>query len=218
VLRGVAIFAVVIVLLGTLVWRLERRHSPDEYGGHAVRGIIGGALWTLEALFGTSKSLSRRIVSRLFAIAWAAICIVLLSALTAKFSSELTVNQLSNAISGPSDLPRAKVGAVAPSPSATYLERRGISYRAYEDTQALVDGLAKGDVDAAVGAAVSLQYRVNRSYSGQLIVLPSTFQNVGVGFGLRIGSPLRKRINLALLTIVESPEWQQTVASYLGSQ
>lgn len=213
--RGLCLLILAMVFVGTVVWRLEHKHSPDDYGGSPARGILGGVFWTIEALFGKSKSLSRTPAARVFAVTWAAVCVVMISGLTAKLSSELTVNQLSNAIGGPSDLPKVKVGTINPSPGATYLATRGINYKPYLDSAALVEGLARGEVDAAVASAISLQYRVARSTG--LIVLPATFQNIGVGFGLKLGSPLRKQINLALLGIVESPDWQQTVTKYLGT-
>jgi polar amino acid transport system substrate-binding protein len=217
VLRGFLLFVAASFVLGTIVWWLEREHSPDEYGGSVMKGIAGGALWTIEALFGTSKQLSRRTPARVFAVAWAATCVVLLSLLTAKFSSDLTVNQLTSSVNGPSDLPKVRVGAVMPSSGATYLSHRGINFRPYPETPALLDAVAKHEIDAAVGNATALQYRVRREYSDRLLVLPSTFQNIGSSIGLRPGSPLRKPMNLEILTIIETAEWEQLVASYLGA-
>lgn len=215
--RGLLVLALAVVLVGTAVWRLEHKHSPDEYGGPPARGILGGVFWTIEALFGKGKSLSRTPASRVFAVLWAAVCIVLISGLTAKLSSELTVNRLVSVINGPADLPKAHVGAIQPSVGATYLERRSIGFRAYPDTAALTAALARGEIDAAVSSSPGLQYRINKSYADNLVVLPGTFQNIGVGFGLRIGSPLLRPINLALLGIAESQEWQQVLITYLGS-
>jgi polar amino acid transport system substrate-binding protein len=217
VLRGFLLFVLASFVLGTIVWWIEHEHSPDEYGGSMMKGIAGGALWTIEALFGTSKQLSRRTPARVFAVAWAAACVVLLSLLTAKFSSDLTVNQLTGSVNGPSDLPKVRVGAVMPSSGATYLSHHGINFRSYPDTPALLDAAAKHQIDAAVGNASGLQYRVRHDYAEQLMVLPSTFQNIGASIGLRPGSPLRKPMNLAILTIIETPEWEQLVASYLGA-
>ena len=46
-------------------------------------------------------------------------------------------------------------------------------------------------------------------------MLEGTFANHGYALGLRINSPYRKAIDLALLQIVESDDWQTVLATYL---
>jgi polar amino acid transport system substrate-binding protein len=218
-LKGVAVLFAVLLIVGTVVWGIERRHSPDEFGGHPLRGIASGAFWTLEALFGKSKSLSRTPASRLFGLIWTAVSVLLISGITAKLASELTVGRLSTAISGPADLPRFKVGSIkSPSVAAHYLTRRGLGFVPYENLQKLLEGLARGEVDAIVANAAQLRYRGATDFAGRISVLSGTFLNQGSGFALKAGSPLRKPINIALLTFVEGDEWPKLVARYLGGE
>jgi polar amino acid transport system substrate-binding protein len=217
VLRGLLMFVAFSFVLGSIVWWLERHHTPDEYGGGWLKGIASGALWTIEALFGTSKQLSRRPAARVFALVWGAVCVILLSLLTAKFSSDLTVTQLTGDISGPDDLPKVRVGTTKPSAGATYLDLHGIRYKPYDDVDHLLAALARNEIDAAVGTNAVMQYIARRDYPDALTVLPSSFRHIGAAFGLKLGAPLRKQINLAILQIAESPEWQQVLTGYLGS-
>src|SRR5262249_55927728 len=131
--------------------------------------------------------------------------------------SELTVSKLNSSISGPSDLPKIKVGCVqGTSVAGNYLNRRGISFTPYEDPTKLLEGLVRGEVDAVVGGAPQLRYRATTEQPGRITVLPGTFLNQGVGFALRKGNPLRKQINVALLTIIEGDEWPKLMVKYLG--
>ncbi|MGE0546065.1 MAG: transporter substrate-binding domain-containing protein [Kofleriaceae bacterium] len=215
--KVIGLLIVVTFAVGTIVWRLDRKANPEEYGETPTRGMLGGVLWTIEALMGTSDPLKAQ-RARAFALLWSLVCVVLISGMTAKLSSELTVNQLNSSIAGPDDLPKVKVGAVRrPSVAASYLDRKGIKFTAYNDVGAALAGLASGEVDAVVSTAPRLAYRVNHQYSEKISVLPGTFNNVAIGLGLKLGTPNRKQINLALLTHIESEAWQQTLVNYLGA-
>ena len=48
-----------------------------------------------------------------------------------------------------------------------------------------------------------------------LRVLEGTFANHGYALALKLNSPYRKAIDLALLQIVESDDWQRVLATYL---
>jgi ABC-type amino acid transport substrate-binding protein len=215
-LKGVGVLFLVIILMGCVVWRIERRSSPEDFGGHALRGIVGGMFWTVESLVGKSKGLSRTRAARLLTLGWVFVCTMMVSGVTAKLSSELTVSQLSTSVSGPNDLPKVRVGSMRTSLGARYLELRGIPFKEYEEVTGALDALAKGEIDAVVYEAPILQYHVNKSYP-KVTVLPGTFLNHGYGFGLRSGSPLRERINVTMLKLVEQDDWKQILTRYLGT-
>ena len=108
------------------------------------------------------------------------------------------------------------MGCVKGNQGARYLESRSIAFVAYPDAAKLVEGLSKGEVDAVVEEAPILKYHVNKSYQWKVVVLPGTFENHGYGFGLPIGSPLRRRIDISLLRIIEGSEWNTILTRYLG--
>src|SRR5262249_5575890 len=64
-LRNLGILLVIILIVGVVVWRIERHSSPEEFGGSTLSGIGGGVFWTVESLFAKPKPLSRRVRSRL---------------------------------------------------------------------------------------------------------------------------------------------------------
>jgi len=97
------------------------------------------------------------------------------------------------------------------------LDYERIAVEGYKDAPALVDGLAKGDIDAVVFEAPILNYNVKAKPDANLVVLDGTFDNHGYAFALAQCSPVREAVNLALLQTVASDDWQAILTRYLGS-
>jgi polar amino acid transport system substrate-binding protein len=220
-LKGVGILALVIFAMGTIVWFAERQKNKDDFGGHPVKGILGGVFWTIESLFGKSKALTRTAATRVITLLWVFATTLLISGVTAKLSAEFTANKLKAAVNGPADLPKVRVGAIktasVPSTAADYLERRGIAFEAFEDNEQQVDALASGEVEAVVGEAPLLRYNAEKRHPGKLVVLPGTFRNHGYGFAFQHGSPLFKDFNKALLKFVTTEDYKAIITRYIGS-
>src|SRR5262249_21344385 len=89
-LRNLGLLLLIIVIVGVVVWRIEHKTSPDEFGGTPLSGIGGGIFWTVESLFAKPKPLSRRLRSRLVSLFWVIACMVLISGVTAKLAAEFT--------------------------------------------------------------------------------------------------------------------------------
>jgi len=225
-LRNVGILLAIIVVVGIVVWRIERHTSPDEFGGSTLSGIGGGVFWTVESLFAKPKPLSRRVRSRLVSLFWVFTCMLLISGVTAKLSSEFTVSQLSGTVGGVKDLQHARVGvwlaANGHSASARFLAARGIPYRAFPfhsepGAPTPLEALDRGELDAVIDAGLGLRYRANKDFAGRVIVLPETVQPAQLGFAVRIGSPLRKKLDLALLKLAEQGVFKTIARQYGGT-
>ena len=76
--------------------------------------------------------------------------------------------------------------------------------------------MAEGKIKALVYDKPILQSLIQKDYPGELEVLPNSFDEQDYGIALREGSPLREPINQALLEIINSPAWQDTLSLYLG--
>lgn len=216
--KGIGVMFLVLVAMGTVVWLVERKKKPEEFGGSILKGIGSGMFWTFESLVGKGAALSRNFMNRIIGLLWTAACVLGISGITASLSSELTVNKLSTTVNGPNDLPKVKVGTVKkPSGSASYLEGRSIAFKPYDDITLAVDGLAKGEVDAVVFEAPILQYAVSKQPPGKVVVLPGTFSNHAYGFGLKSGSDLRENLDRTILRHVERDDYKKIFSRYLGT-
>ncbi len=218
-LRGLAVLLVVLLLMGMVVWSLERRKKPEEYGGSPVKGIAHGVFWAFESLVGKAGSLSQSRTARVVALLWTFTITLLISGVTAKLSAELTVNQLATTVKGPDDLPKVRVGTASVegfvTPAQRWLSARGIRYKVCgKDAAECLAALARRDVDAIVDEAPVISYQAAKQYPDRLIVLPGTFENHGYAFGYPIGSTVRRKLDIATLELVESPEWKDILSRY----
>jgi ABC-type amino acid transport substrate-binding protein len=210
-----ALSGVMVLLLGAaaLMWAVEHR-SNEDFGG--IRGLWSGLLWAIEAVIGYGDPVHQTTAGRLLSIAWAGFGVIVLSALTAQLSSQLTLTGLDSAVSGPEDLPRVKVGTVYPSAGWRYCERRGMSCRKYKDAEEAVGALDRGEVDALVYEAPILKYWAATKWP-EVQILPGTFDNHGYGFGLAEDFAKREEVNLELLQYVATDDFRSLMARYLGS-
>jgi ABC-type amino acid transport substrate-binding protein len=212
----IAVLIAVLLAIGALMW-LAERHRNEQFGGSAAHGIGAGLWWSAVTMttVGYGDKAPVTFFGRLLGLIWMFAAIIIIASFTAAIASALTVSSLESSISGPNDLPKAKVGTVDPSQGARYLQRRQIAFRGYKDAAAAIDGLAKGEVDAIVYEAPILQYQIKQRGDAGLLVLDGTFDNHGYALALAQGSPLREAVNLALLQFTQSDDWTAVLAKYL---
>lgn len=213
-LKGLALITLILLVMGIIMWAIERKKNEEEFGG--IGGLISGFFWAVETFIGYNDPQHRTRIGRALGISWAIVSVIALSGFTAEMSSQFTTERLATAVSGPKDLPRVKVGTVDKSQGEKWLAAHGVQFAKYETPEALVEGLNKKEVDAAVFEAPILAYLVNGKYES-LTVLPGTFDNHGYGLGLKPDSPRREEINRALLKVSSSEEFQSVLTTWLGT-
>jgi polar amino acid transport system substrate-binding protein len=224
--RIVAALIASLVLVALLIWALEHKGNPKEFGGDGKlhRGI-GSALWwsaVTMTTVGYGDLAPRSPAGRLVAIAWMFVSLFLVSWFTASMASILTAERLDTGtgglvVRGPDDLRRLHVAAIAGTSSEDYLRRHQIDYIRVPPKD-LIDVLFTGRAQAALGDAPTLRYVArSEAYAGRITVLPQTFDIEPYGIALRDGSPWRKPVDRALLHRLASPEWRDLVYRYLGS-
>jgi polar amino acid transport system substrate-binding protein len=134
----------------------------------------------------------------------------------AQLSSDLTMQSLKANINGPEDLRGRRVAVVGGTTSYEYMRKE----RAYIDTFPTVedayDALLKGTVDAVVYDATNLLFYANNEGKGKVVVVGKIFEPQDYGLAIPQGSPLREKINRAILNLVENDELGRTFAKWLG--
>jgi polar amino acid transport system substrate-binding protein len=213
----VAALMAVLLFIGVLMWLAERRRN-DQFAGPVSQGIGAGLWWSAVTMttVGYGDKSPVTFAGRVLGLVWMFAALIIISSFTASIAAALTVNQLATGVTGPNDLPKAKVATVSPSQGERYLQARHIAYKGYKDAATAVDALAKGEVEAVVYEAPILQYQIkNRSGGADLSVLDGTFDNHGYALALRQGSALREAVNLALLQFTATDDWTALLAKYL---
>jgi polar amino acid transport system substrate-binding protein len=203
---------------GSLIWLLERRANPDQFGGTVGPGIREGFWWSAVTMttVGYGDKVPVTTAGRALAIIWMISSVIVIAGFTAAVTSALTLNSLSNAIQGPDDLPHRRVGSVPGSASAGYLNSHRIGYVTYPTLDAGLDAVASGNLDAFVYDRPLLLYKASERPDGTVRVVPKTFGRQDYASALPNRSPIREAINQSLVRYLDSPDWQATLERWLG--
>jgi len=216
--KALGALLVVLLLVGVLVWLLERRANPGQFGGKKHEGIGAGFWWSAVTMttVGYGDKAPVTPAGRALAVIWMFFSVITISGFTAAIASVFTVQQFGSQIQGPDDLPGRAVGTVSSSTSADYLDEHFISATVFPDIRQALDAVATGRLDAAVYDAPVLRYVSTSQLAGKIDVLPGVFQRQDYGIALRPGSPLREDLNRVLLRWISRPEWERMLFRYLG--
>ncbi|MCB2229539.1 transporter substrate-binding domain-containing protein [bacterium] len=217
-LAVVAALLALLCLLGIVVWAVERRHNPEQFGGSFWEGIGSGIWWSAVTMttVGYGDKAPQTLFGRLIGLVWMFAAIIMLSSFTAAIASSLTVSQLESKVQGVQDLPNVRVGSVPNSTSAAFLEDRSIRFADFATPAEGLQAVSEGRIDAFVYDAPILRYLAKTDYPGKVRVLPGTFSRQDYGLALQQGSPYRESINRILLQEIRSPKWGELLKRYLG--
>ena len=210
-----------LVLAALLVWLCERRANPEHFDGRPARGIADGLWWAAVTLttVGYGDKAPRTRVGRFIAVIWMFAAVILIALFTAQVTSALTVSSLGGRVRGPADLPGVRVGTVRDSqPQALLRVKFGVNAVGYPGFREGLDALARGQIDAFVGAEPVLRYEIAKDFPGSLVIVGTPFLRLDYVFAYPPGSPLRKPVNQSLLSFIDSDHWREILRLYLGGE
>ena len=218
-LKVIGTLALLLLIVGFLVWLAEHKRNPDQFGGSRSQGIFSGFWWAMVTMttVGYGDTAPRTVPGRILGLVWMLAALVIVSLFTASITSALTVGQLSERIRDADDLGSVHVASVAASTSGDWLARQKFGYSKAKDLEAALDDLAAGRVDAVVYDAPLLRYDIQQNYRNKLRVLPLILERQDYAFALPTASPLREQIDTSLLRRINSPDWKQRLGKYFGN-
>lgn len=209
-----------MLVISHLVWRYEHKVNSDQWPEDYKAGLWESFWWTISTLLvgGADNKGPVGAGGRIIAIVWMLLSIVLVSLLTASFTTTLTVNSLKGDINGPGDLPGRHVATVQGSTAETWLNEKGAKVTAVIDVAACIDALKSGKVQAVVYDAPILQYEAAKSNDKTLQMIGPVFERQNYAFALQQNSDLRERLNQALLLLSEEGIGSELRGKYFGEQ
>ena len=217
-LLAVAALFAMSVVVGLVLWVIERRHN-EHFGAHR-QGLGSSVWWSAVAMTQSGSAAGEKVPvtlpGRLIAVVWMVASVIVIASFTAALTSQLTLKQLHGAVHGEADLRYVRAGAIAGTETTEYLSHQHIAYQAFADAEMGLSALKKGRIDALVYDRPLLLWLVRERYADSLQVLDATFDPQDYAIALPQGSKLRLPIDLALLDAVQSEWWRETVFSYLG--
>jgi len=207
-----------LLAVGFILWLVERKRNPEQFGGTAAQGIGASFWWAAVTMttvgYGDKAPLS--FAGRIVALVWMFAGLIMVASFTAAITSSLTVSNLQHQIQGPEDLERAHVATIANTASEQYLRDERIRHELYPDLTTAMASVANGETDAVVYDRALLQYRNLQMGDERLTLLPGIFQQQLYGLALPSGSSLRGPVSEQVLAVTESSDWQDIVRRYLG--
>jgi len=194
-----------LVAISHVLWFVERRRNPESFPENYAAGIWEATWWSIctGITGGCENKAPLGVFGRLVAIVWMLAGMALVATVTANLTSTMTVDNLVNDIRSMADLKGQTVATVSGSAAERYLTSSGYKVRGFPDVEAACGDLAAGNVKAVVYDAPILRYYLTENAGANFQLVGEVFEKQDYGFALQQGSPLRKRINTALLTLGE---------------
>ena len=217
-IRIVAGLVLAMFISAVAIYLFERKSNREQFDKGWVKGIAAGMWWAAVTLttVGYGDKVPRTLGGRMIGLIWMFAGLFIIAGFTAAVTSALTLTELRSQVNGPSDLPRIRVASVDGSTSAGYLRSRHIKFVQHPDVDSALKSLVAGQCDAVVYDAPILKHQAYQDWSGEVFVLPMTFERQNYAFALPSGSDLTEPINRVLLRQTSGANWVEVLATYFG--
>jgi polar amino acid transport system substrate-binding protein len=215
-LKILGVLFLCLCVLGIILWLIERKNNPDHFGGGKIKGIGSGIYWVGSTLasgvcFGVAlKSFSARIIG----LTWMFLCAIALSAMIASLTNAISENRAKGDIVTDEQLRQMHLGGVNGSAVTVALAKLGSKYKLYDKDEDALKGVLKGEIDGYLYDVITLNYYRDNDYKDKIIVYQTNFKSFFFAFGLPQHSPLLEKINIALLSLMERPDWGLLLKRY----
>lgn len=212
-----AALAGLVLIPAHVVWLAERKHENPLFSTHYYPGILHAIWWAVGATAGQQPDIPRSGLGRFFSAISVLISVIFLAFFTAALTASVTVGQLQGSIRGVGDLPGKRIITTRGSTSASYLTDNHLQKQEAEDISTAFKYLETGLADAVVFDAPVLQYYAAKEGRGRVKVVGSIFKRENYGLVFQQGSPLRKKINEALLKMREDGSYDVHYQQWFAS-
>jgi len=204
------IAALLILIPAHVVWFLERSHPNGILPTRKYYpGILHALYWAAATLATQAEQAPRHWLARVVTLVWMFTGVVFVALYTAQLAASLTVKQIQGGITGPDDLPGKRVATTRGSTAVAYLREINARPIEVESIDSAYKALLDKSVDAVVFDAPVLQYFAAKAGKGQVQMVGALFRKEDYGIVFPPNSPLRKRVNDALLALREDGTYQQ---------
>jgi polar amino acid transport system substrate-binding protein len=218
ILVWLGIAAILIVVPAHIVWALERR-APNGIIPDAryFPGIFHALWWAAGTLATQADQMPRQWLARVVAVLWMFTSVVFVAYYTAQLTAALTVEQIQGDINGPDDLPGKRVATTRGSTAAAFLQEEHARVQEFGTVDAAFQALLGNTADAVVFDAPVILYFAGHDGKGRVQTAGPVFRKEDYGIVFAEGSPLRKRVDRALLELRESGAYAQILQKWFGA-
>jgi polar amino acid transport system substrate-binding protein len=213
------IMLLIILIPAHIVWLVERHHQGGFLENSSYfPGIFKACWWAAGTLATQAEEMPKSPWGRVMAVVWMFVSVVFIAYFTATVTTSLTVEQLQSNIKGPQDLPGKRVATIAGSTSANYLRQQNIESKEFKQIEEAYTALNDNALDAVVFDAPILLYYAAHDGKGKVQVVGNIFRKESYAIALPNGSPYRKPINNALLSLQENGKYQEIYDKWFSNK
>ena len=216
-LKWLGMALLLVLIPAHLVWLFERRKKDGIVSSqNYFPGIFQAIYWALSTLTTQAEAMPRQWVGRILSIFWMFVGVVFVAFYTAQLTTALTVEQIRGAIEGPGDLPGKQVATLAGSNAVEYLRENHAQVQEFPTTDRMFEALIKKKVDAVVSAAPLLLYFAAHEGKGRVKVVGPQFSTAPLAIMFQLNSPLRRKVDGALVALRENGRYQELLNKWFG--
>ena len=215
-MKAVAWLFFVLLIFGILVWIPERKGNPTEFEG-GFKGIMQSIWWSAVTMttVGYGDKSPKTATGRFLAVIWMFTSVIIISSFTASIAASLTVNKFNSMITNAEDLKYFKVGTIANSSSAGFLDKQNTRHKNFATVPEMLNALNKKQIEVAVYDAPVLQYyTLNYEKYEEISVAAELFSTDYYSFSMSYEHPLFKKINAKILEELQTDHWQKVLARH----
>jgi ABC-type amino acid transport substrate-binding protein len=205
-------------IISLILLHFEGRSDHGHFEGPPVKRF-SSALWytavTMTSVgYGDTSRLSA--IGRMITFIWMLLGILFVALFTGSVVSAITTADLNSNLGRVEDLAHYRVGVFTGTKIERVLIAKGIPVKKFPSLEEGFAALARGQINAFAGDAVSQNYTMNHDYPGQfkLCVMPAV--PLVYSLALRQGDPDFDRINNELIKIVLADDWRTKFERWSG--
>ena len=204
---GIFVLLMVLGIVGTLIWFVERKKNSEHFPSHPVRGIGNGIWFALVTMttVGYGDKAPMTTPGRVIAGAWMLVALVTTTSLIAGIASAVTVAQVNPAtIRDAGDLTDQRVAVVKGTTSAQFARSHEAIIVPAPDLEAAFELVRTGKASALVHDRPMLSHYLNRHPDLDLKLAVKRYKPQNYGTAFSQSSPLLIPFDVALLEEFEA--------------
>jgi ABC-type amino acid transport substrate-binding protein len=214
----IAVTIGLLIAMGVAMWIVERSKQAPRHES-AVASLRDGVYWAVVTMttVGYGDKTPKTTGGQIIAVLWMLASVALISILSTAIVSKLTADQVATGRAPAlSELAGLRLAAVAYSSGAEFLDDQKLRYLSYRDLPSALNALKRGEADAVVNSIGALQFAISAGFSREIEAPRGVLAPAFIAFALPPGSPLKKPLDEALVSITASDEWRRIEATYFA--
>lgn len=218
-LIAIAIFLIILTIVGTLLWLAERKASPDQFPAEVGKGI-GTGMWLAIVTMSTTGYGDKApitLAGRIIAGTWMIVSIISATSMVAGIASVLTFSNFQGSnITNIEQLNGKKVATISGSPSSEFLKEYNSKIVNVANLKIAFEKLKNKEVEAIFYDRPQLMFYLKNHEDDKFEIAKAEYYQQGYGFAFPENSTLAYDVNRSLLELSENQDTKEIIDEYLG--